>query len=280
MARPSFASARLGGARLQGERHRQASQPCCDALLLVPSSPNARAPGFRSTGVALAAPPAPGVAGFVICDGAGGSEKVARGAQRAAHATWSALLALWREHRRRLRLPSSNTAFMPGHMHRRFLATFRTASAPAPPGIDHTALACLWDRHHLLVARVGDSSLLLRRHGRWEMPLAPQKGEAANETVFLRPSLAPWLVGLCCLPTDGIEAVIGFSDGLEAAFLSPTPGEPSRPAINAPLADLVLHHHRGRCGWRGYSAWLEQSLADQSLAQLSDDDRTLVIASR
>jgi len=42
----------------------------------------------------------------------------------------------------------------------------------------------------------------------------------------------------------------------------------------------VIAEHRRRHGARSYPTWLASSLADPGLAQLSDDDRTLVIASR
>ena len=260
------------GARLRGEHHQRAAQPCCDALLLKP---------------ARAARPS-GVVGFVICDGAGGSQAVALAAQRGARAAWRALLALRQLQRRhRLRI-GSRRSLSQELMTRCFLAAFANASSsraiwdapPAGPPPDHTVLACLWDAQQLWIVRVGDCSLLLRRQGRWELPLPPQKGAFANQTVFLRPGLDPALVGLGCLPVAEIEALIAFSDGLEAAFLAPSPADPERLSLHGPLADLVLRQHRSRRGSRGYSAWLEGSLADPLLAQLSDDDRTLVIASR
>ena len=143
---------------------------------------------------------------------------------------------------------------------------------------DHTVLACLWDRRRLLVAQVGDSSLLVRRDGRWQLAIAPHKGQCANETTFLRASTPPQAIALWWVPADEVDAVIGFSDGLEAAFLSPSPAAPEQLRPNTDLAELLLHQHRLRCGWKGYGDWLKASLADPALASLSDDDRSLVIA--
>lgn len=141
------------------------------------------------------------------------------------------------------------------------------------PIADHTLLACLWEHRRLLVAQVGDSSLLLRRQGRWQLVLPPARGEYANETTFLRPNIRPQELQLWMAPADTIEALIGFSDGLEAAFL-----DGLQP--HAPLAELVLQEHRRHRGWHGYRSWLAHSLADPALAALSDDDRTLVVAAR
>lgn len=141
-------------------------------------------------------------------------------------------------------------------------------------------LACLWDRHWLLIAQVGDSSLLLRRRGRWELPLTPGKGSSANETTFLRSQTPATCIGLHRTPAAEVEALIAFSDGLEAAFLAPAPGDPQRFVVHEALAELVLQQHRQRRGSRTYPAWLQASLADPGLADLSDDDRTLVIAAR
>jgi hypothetical protein len=241
-------SPRIAGARYRGERHQRSGEPCCDALLLCPS------------------------AGFVICDGAGGTHAVARSAAAGARAAWRALLALQRNLDRQPRcdpaLPVLQQRFHQAFLHHR----------PPAPLRDHTLLACLWSRRRLLVVQVGDSSLLLRRAGRWQLPLPPHKGECANETTFVRPTTPTAAIQLWHGPASDVEAVLAFSDGLEAAFLAPTPAAPERLQVNAALADLVVAEHQRRCGWRGYTAWLEASLADPALARLSDDDRTLVIA--
>lgn len=203
--------------------------------------------------------PSPRLSGFVICDGAGGTAAVARSAQLSAQAGWRGLLLV----RRHLGQPQ---------LQQRFLSAFWHTRRPGPIA-DHTLLACLWDRQRLLVAQVGDSSLLLRRMGRWQLALPPAHGQYANETTFLRPNTRPSDVGLWWAPAHAVDAVIGFSDGLEAAFLQDQ--EP-----NAPLAELVLQAHREHMGWRGYPAWLTHSLGEPALAALSDDDRTLVVAAR
>jgi hypothetical protein len=238
------------GAQHRGERHGALGQPCCDALLL----PHCR----------------PGVTGFVICDGAGGSPAIARSAMAGARSAWYALLMLRRDLRRRVARSALQT---------RFRSRFLWARPGASRG-DHTLLACLWDRRQLLVVQVGDSTLLLQRQGRWECPLPPAKGEFANQTTFLRPDTPSDAIQLWWAPASSIDAVIGFSDGLEAAFLAPRAGTASQLEPNAPLADLVVAEHRRRRAGRAYRAWLAASLADPALAALSDDDRTLVIASR
>lgn len=234
---------RIVGARWRGEGHAARRQPCCDALFLPRPSTH--------------------LSGFVICDGAGGSPAVARSAQLSARAAWRALLRL----RRHLGHPQRQP-----QLQQRFLSAFWHNRRPGPIA-DHTLLACLWDRQRLLVAQLGDSSLLLRRQGRWQLALPPACGQYANETSFLRPNTPPTDVGLWWAPAHAVDAVIGFSDGLEAAFLQGQ--EP-----NAPLAELVIEAHRQHLGWKGYSHWLAKSLGEPALAALSDDDRTLVVAAR
>jgi hypothetical protein len=245
---------RFDGAQHRGERHGALGQPCCDALLL----PHRR----------------PGLAGFVICDGAGGSPAIARSAVAGSRAAWAALLALRGDLRRH------HGRAVPLHLlQSRFKARYLRARSGSCRG-DHTLLACLWDRRQLLVVQVGDSTLLLQRQGQWECPLPPTKGEFANQTTFLRADTPTDAIQLWWAPASSIDAVIGFSDGLEAAFLAPRPGAASHLVPNAPLADLVVAEHRRRRAGRAYRAWLAASLADPSLVALSDDDRTLVIASR
>lgn len=240
---------RFEGARWRGEGHRARNQPCCDALLIP--RPDKR----RS--------------GFVLCDGAGGRAAVARSAQLSVQAGWRALLLLNRcleraqQQRQPIDLQRLRPLFLQAFWHQR----------RGGPIADHTLLACLWDQRRLLVAQVGDSSLLLRRQGRWQLVLPPARGEYANETTFLRPNTRPQALQLWMAPAGTIEALIGFSDGLEAAFLDGL--EP-----HAPLAELVLQEHWRHRGWHGYRSWLAHSLADPALAALSDDDRTLVVAAQ
>ena len=245
---------RFFGARYRGEGHATRHEPCCDALFLAP---------------ARWAP-----SGFVICDGAGGSNSIARGAFIGAQAAWCALRALRRDMRRH---PAQDLRLI--SMQRRFRAAFIQARGQTPV-VNHTVLACLWDRQQLLVAQVGDSTLLVKRKGSWEAPLPPAKGEFANLTTFLRPDTNANAIDIWWSPAHQVDAVIGFSDGLEAAFLAPEPGVPENLRPNVPLADLVIEQHRQRAGWRGYPAWLAASLADEGIRELSDDDRTLVIACR
>ncbi|WP_219903821.1 protein phosphatase 2C domain-containing protein [Aphanothece minutissima] len=239
------------GAQLRGERHAVADQPCCDALWIPPK------PRHGS--------------GFVICDGAGGSVAVAHGAAVGARAAWLALLAVRRELERSRRRPAL------GALQARFRHVFLHRRRGAP-WVNHTVLAGVWDRRGLLLAQVGDSSALVRRGGTWSLAVPPAKGTFANETTFLRGDTPPEAIALRWLPCRSVEAVIGFSDGLEAAFLSPRPGAPEQLEPNGALAELVIRQHRLRRGWRGYPAWLRASLADGAIRQLSDDDRTLVIA--
>jgi hypothetical protein len=240
---------RFCGAQHRGERHAALDQPCCDALLLPRQS-------F-------------GLSGFVLCDGAGGSTAVVRSAHASARAAWLALLRL----RRELRHASEP----------RLLLQFRNRllqrRGPVPL-LDHTLLACCWDRRRLIVLQVGDSTLLVRQGGQWCCPLPPAKGDYANQTTFLRRHTPITSIQLWQAPAAEVEAVLAFSDGLESAFLGPARPGCDQLQANAALADLVIREHRRRHGARSYPAWLARSLADPALAELSDDDRTLVIASR
>lgn len=240
---------RFSGAQHRGERHAALAEPCCDALLLPRRSA--------------------GLSGFVLCDGAGGSPAVARSAQASARAAWDALLRLRRDLREQPQ-PRLLHQFQARWLRRRGRV----------PLLDHTLLACCWDRRRVVVLQVGDSSLLVRQNGSWRCPISPAKGDYANQTTFLRRHTPLNAFQLWQAAARDVEAVLAFSDGLESAFLgAPAPGCPA-PQVNAPLAELVLAEHQRRQGGRGYTSWLARSLADPALASLSDDDRTLVIASR
>ena len=240
------------GSRVRGELHASQGQPCCDALFQP----------CRSHGLQ----------GFVICDGAGGSPAVAASAWDGSRAAWRALLAVRRAlNRSPLHAPA--TIRLQALFRGAFLRSRRRNAAE-----NHTVLACLWDRRRVLVAQVGDSSLLVRKQGHWQLPVLPHKGGFANETAFLRPDTQAPAISLWWAPSSTVEAVIVFSDGLEAAFLAPQPGHPERLELNGALAELVLDHHHKHLGSPSYAKRLEASLKDAAIRALSDDDRTLVIA--
>ena len=243
---------RIIGSRVRGELHASLNQPCCDALFLPRQCQ--------------------GLQGFVICDGAGGSAAVAAKAWDGSRAAWRALLAVRRAlNRSPLHVPAAI------QLQTLFLGAFLRSRRRQMAG-NHTVLACLWDRRRVLVAQVGDSSLLVRKQGVWQLPVLPHKGGFANETAFLRSDTSASAISLWWTPSSMVEAVIGFSDGLEAAFLAPQPGHPERLEPNRALADLVLEHHHKHLGSPSYANQLEASLRDPAIQALSDDDRTLVIA--
>ena len=114
----------------------------------------------------------------MLCDGAGGSTAVARSAAASARAGWQALQRL----RREPRLGADP------HLLEQFRARLLRRRGPVPL-LDHTLLACCWDRRRLLV--LGASPLVLAGCGF----ALRQSGDYPFKTVLAGFALA-WTAGL------------------------------------------------------------------------------------
>ena len=83
-------------------------------------------------------------------------------------------------------------------------------------------------RRRLGYALVGDAALVVKRNGELSLPQIPYGGEFANETRFVGSS-GPLssILSHGCLPAEGVEGAVGFSDGVSTRALSP---DGTRPA--------------------------------------------------
>jgi hypothetical protein len=121
--------------------------------------------------------------------------------------------------------------------------------------------------------QVGDGAMILRRCGVYGVVFWPQSGEYANSTNFLtsddfREQLAFSAAGGCsdvALMTDGLER-------LALRFDSQTP--------HIPFFDPLFRALRAADDVAGLNEGLRQFLASESVQSRSDDDKTLILASR
>lgn len=250
----------LRGASVPGARHLEEAGPSQDAF----------------SAAALAHPEGEIIA-LLIADGAGSAPRATEGA---AIAVGSALVSA----RRRLAggLPSNGAAWreaiqgVAADVVAQVSATARALEDCSVEDLSCTLGVVLLSSPWLAMLMIGDTFCVVRRRdGGLHVPLAPAHlGNDPSRTVFLSHPHCLSLAAVAILEDDGIDACAISSDGLDSSALLQTRVglEPYAPFLN-PLLDRARSEET--------SAQLAQFLlADEGLANTTDDDRTLVMAVR
>jgi hypothetical protein len=127
---------------------------------------------------------------------------------------------------------------------------------------------------HSCFFQIGDGAMVLRRCGVYGIVFWPQIGEYANSTNFLTSNIYEKqlefvAVDGCCsdiaLMTDGLER-------LALRFDSQTP--------HVPFFDPFFRALRAADDYTGLNMALQTFLGSESVQERSDDDKTLILASR
>lgn len=90
-----------------------------------------------------------------------------------------------------------------------------------PSEFEHTLALCIAGRRHFGWMTVGDSPLVIVRHGIAGMVQHPQPAQFANQTDFVTasPGLRPGIQG-GLVPSAGIQGVLAMSDGAASRLMS------------------------------------------------------------
>jgi hypothetical protein len=245
---------RVIGASVMGSAHLRASLPCQDAY-------------------AYCALPEGAV--LVAADGAGSAERADEGAQLAAAAASSALVAGLR------RGWPYDDAGWSGLFADAFAEARAEVLAEAQTaGVSARAYACTLlcaaiSDDLVAVAQLGDGvAVAALPDGDWFLAAAPQKGEYANETFFLTQldALERFTVGIYTGPVQGLAVM---TDGLLRLVLDLERNVPHLPFFRP----LLAFAHGVRDEETG-CADLAAFLASDRVSARTDDDKTLVLAVR
>lgn len=141
-----------------------------------------------------------------------------------------------------------------------------------------TMIAVVSDGHRTLVAQVGDGCAVLQElvSKAWRIPLWPDHGEYASTTTFVTDQpdakCRIWREQL------DITSVAAFSDGLERLVIDFTSKEPHAGFFDAMTGPVLASAATGRD--LPLSTLLKRYLESDAICARTDDDKTLVIATR
>ena len=147
-----------------------------------------------------------------------------------------------------------------------------------------TLVVVVSDDKGTVVGRVGDGAAVVRRRGTrdWSVPVPPQHGEFANETSFVTSTRVRDLLDVERVPAS--DGIVVLTDGLEGVVLDGR-GEPHAPFFDMIAIPVENLHSSAPCHAddvvdRALSSDLSAYLRSPSVRTRTDDDVTLVVASR
>jgi len=253
---------RTVAASVAGTSHTAAGQPCADAS-------SVRVLGARRTGSLLVA---------AVSDGAGSAERAGEGARLACAAVMGQAEAWARRHRRRRAVSSFSQ--------RDAVAWTQTAreKIEEAAGLAHresrdyscTLLVALVDGASAAFFQIGDGAIVYRAAGGDYAPaLWPQSGEYANCTFFVTDETAADRVQAAW--AEGVHEVALLTDGLQALAL-----RFDRREAHAPFFEPMFARLRSDVGpaVERLDHELRAFLDSRAVNQRTDDDKTLVLATR
>lgn len=122
------------------------------------------------------------------------------------------------------------------------------------------------------IASVGDCFCVLRSQGGdWQLPVAPARGEYANETTFLTSS--DWEERLVFVTQPPATRLALLTDGLLRLALNL-----ARPAPHPPFFESLFAFVQKAAGTPQAAEALEKFLMSERVNARTDDDKTLVMA--
>ena len=123
-----------------------------------------------------------------------------------------------------------------------------------------------------IVYRMGDAETTA-----WRLALSPQRGEFANETIFVTRGDAAQRISVARIVGPIAEFAL-MTDGIEHLAVKTATGEPHARFFEHVFAGLRAAP--GIAAAAAHEAWLEAFLASPQVGARTDDDKTMVLCSR
>lgn len=141
-----------------------------------------------------------------------------------------------------------------------------------------TLLAAIVSPTQTCFFQVGDGAIVIRPRGDdWTYVFWPQHGEYINTTVFVTDPVAVMNAEFACNP-GAVDEVAVFTDGIEALVL-----HQATQSVHSPFFDKIFAPVRALEGAgcsEELSSKLEAYLSSPVICERTDDDKTLLLATR
>lgn len=155
------------------------------------------------------------------------------------------------------------------------------AAAAGEPLRDYacTLLAAVVGEDAALFLQLGDGAVVFRAEDEegWQLALPPGRGEFHNETMFVTHAGAAARLGVRRVAARVRELAL-MTDGVEFLAVQHQRGQPHAPFLEHVLAGLRAAPSGGPDP--GHESWLRGFLGSDAVCRRTDDDKTLVLASR
>jgi hypothetical protein len=208
-----------------------------------------------------------------VADGAGSAQHAERGAQLACEIVLQRIVADVRDGLTVARIELDTAHYWLDEA-RRELGREAEQRGVTPRALACTLLLAVIGESAAAFAQIGDGAIITRYGDEYRPVFWPQAGEYANSTNFLTDADFSQLLEFAQFP-ERIDEVAAFSDGLQRLALNLAARAGHRPFFEPLFARL-------RAAEKGeeLSEPLRQFLTSPRVAQRSDDDKTLILATR
>jgi hypothetical protein len=214
---------------------------------------------------------------LAVADGAGSAERADEGARRAclAFLEYAGRAVAW-----------MGPAHLPDDHGQRSLeivqdeiAELARETGTALSAFACTLLAGVVGAHSALFLQLGDGAIAVRsvENPSWRLAAIPQRGEFANQTVFVTRRDAARHLQAVHLQETVLEVAL-MSDGVEFIAVKQATATPHAPFLEHVLHGLRCTNEAGHAA--AHDAWLTAFLDSPSVNARTDDDKTLVLATR
>ncbi len=144
-----------------------------------------------------------------------------------------------------------------------------------------TMLGAIVSDHAAFFLQIGDGAIVYRMRDAeataWRLALSPQRGEFANETIFVTRGDAAQRISVARVAGPVAEFAL-MTDGIEHLAVKTATGEPHPRFFEHVFAGLRAAEFPGLAS--AHAAWLKTFLASPQVSARTDDDKTMVLCSR
>lgn len=162
---------------------------------------------------------------------------------------------------------------------RRAIEALAGASGAAIGSFACTLLGCIIGEESALFAQLGDGAIAIRtaEHPDWHLAATPERGEFANQTVFVTRADAENHLQVVRLRARVLEVVL-MTDGVEFLAIHQASATPHAPFLEHVMAGLRAAGGAGRIA--AHEEWLAGFLDSPEVNRRIDNDKTPVLATR